>query len=399
MTQSISDQQVKRIEQALGKDGVWISPQLKGQVTAAQEKQIEAAVAKAPTPTYVVLVDLSYDDSLTHGDPSTLTNILRDDTGHNGRYVTLDRAGDDTPELQVDAFPEDYTLYQATMAAKVEQPTDLGAQTLDLLSIMRTGKGYGARLERAKAQHPATYKSYYRTDTSHDGAEDGGHGVAIGISIGAVIVVLALLATIARALVRKRSRATPTRSGSTFTLPKAVLSTVRAAEDREREHDAQREVLALGEAIDRTDLKATTPAAQASWQAALDHYDAARRILDRDHSPADVVGALVLARRGSAALDAAKRDRTWTPRPVCYFNPLHPRPGGEVTWTDGDRSVEVPACDACAAAVRAGREPEDVLDFVSDGKPRHYFKLDLGVWSSTGYGALDTDLLGRLLER
>ena len=91
------------------------------------------------------------------------------------------------------------------------------------------------------------------------------------------------------------TRPTPTRAS--FTLPTAVLSTVRAAEDRRNGSRASTEVLALGEAIDAAELDAVRPEVLSSWQDALDHYDVARRILDRDHSPADVVGAIVLARK------------------------------------------------------------------------------------------------------
>lgn len=397
MSQDITNPLLKQIEQQLGKDGVWISPQLKGQVSPAQEKQIEVAVAKAPTPTYVVLVDLSDNDPLTQGETDNFANILRQDTGHDGHYIVLTRWTDGTPVLQVQTFPDDYVSYQAAEAAKIEQPTNLSAQTLDLLSILRGGS-YDARLAQAKAKHRATYQTYYGAP-SGSSAHGGGHGAAIGISIGSVVIVLGLLATLVRAAVKRHAPSKHSRAATppTFTLPKAVLTTVREAEDRQHEHQAQSEVLALGETIDKADLTATTPAAQAAWQAALDHYDAADQILDHDHSPADAIGALVLARRGSAALAAATAGRAWAPAPGCYFNPLHPTPSGEVTWKNGSRRVEVPACDRCATAVRAGREPEDVLDFVSDGTPRHYFNLKLGVWSATGYGALDTDLLGRLV--
>ena len=200
---------------------------------------------------------------------------------------------------------------------------------------------------------------------------------------------------------RRRGTALPTRPTATsasFTLPRAVLSTVRAEEDRRNETRAGDDVLALGEAIDHAELDPRRGQALPAWQAALDHYDVAQRILDRPHSPADVVGAIVLAGRGRSALASAVRGRGWSPRPGCYFNPLHDGGATPVRWADGDARVRVPACAACAAAVASGREPDDILDFVADGRPVHYFKLDLGVWSRTGYGALDADLLGRMLR-
>ena len=80
----------------------------------------------------------------------------------------------------------------------------------------------------------------------------------------------------------------------------------------------------------------------------------------------------------------------------CWFNPLHDGSTTPVTWRDGDREVDVPACRACAADVRDGREPDDVLDFIEGDRTVHYYRLDLGAWTDTGYGSLDRDLLGAL---
>jgi hypothetical protein len=46
--------------------------------------------------------------------------------------------------------------------------------------------------------------------------------------------------------------------------------------------------------------------------------------------------------------------------------------------------------------VRSGGEPDDVLDLVEGDRTVHYYRLDLGTWTRTGYGALDRDLLGAL---
>ena len=161
--------------------------------------------------------------------------------------------------------------------------------------------------------------------------------------------------------------------------------------------EAEAEVLALGEAIGRGE-PAGTANALGAWQQALDHYAAARSILSQDPAPADVVGALVLARRGEDARTTAEQRKpsAWKPPVRCWFNPLHDGPTTEVSWRDDAREVDVPACAACAADVRAGREPGDILDFIEGDRTVHYFRLDLGAWSTTGYGTLDRDLLGAL---
>ncbi|MGB0102213.1 MAG: hypothetical protein WBP61_18180 [Nocardioides sp.] len=387
----IDESTLTTIETELGDDGVWISPDLRDEVPHAVEKQIEASVASASTPTYVTLVDLDYGDPLTNGDPETLASVIRDDTGRSGIYVGLEHQyPDDAPYLlELTAFPADPGLYQAARVASVEHPDDLGAQTLRTLEILESGDAR-TLYEELDADERAGFSG-----ASAD-------GVSTGTVTGVVAAVLIVLAGVVLAVRRRRTRALPTAPKPTsrsFALPPAVLRTVRAAEDHRNESRAATEVLGLGEAIDAAELDPRRTQALPAWQAALDHYDVGRRILDRDHSPADVVGAIVLARRGQAALASALRGRPWTPQPSCYFNPLHDGGTSPMSWQDGDTRVTVPACPACAGALRRGAEPEGVLDFVSDGRTVHYFKLDLGAWSRTGYGALDTDLLGRLLMR
>ncbi|MFT4287547.1 hypothetical protein, partial [Nocardioides sp.] len=222
-------------------------------------------------------------------------------------------------------------------------------------------------------------------------------------TVGGVLAV-AVVGLAAAVWLRRRGRrrtrlVTASTTGRALALPESVLRTVRAAEDERNESRAQAAVLALGERIDATDFSATTARARASWQAALDHYDVASRILDGSHSPADAVGALVLAERGQEALRAAAQGHGWRPGRRCYFNPLHSLATTTATWTDSGRTVKVPACQACARALQAGQEPPDVLDFVVGGRPRHYYRLDLGAWSRTGFGSLDPDLLSQLLRR
>lgn len=392
----IDEETLAQIEQELGRDGVWVSPQLRAEVPADVERRIEAAVADASTPTYVTLVELDPDDPLTDGRADELANYVRDDTGRSGIYVGMAPTyGDDEPDfkLELTSFPNDYGLYQAARVAAVEHPDDLAQQTLRVLDLLESGD--------AEELYEELDPDDLAGVSGYSSGDDG--GPSAGQVTGVVAVVLLLLAGVVLAVRRRRrggsTPAIPTATGSSFTLPPAVLSTVRAAEDRRNETRASSAVLALGEAIDEAELDPRRTQALPSWQAALDHYDVARRILDREHSPADVVGAIVLAERGRHALTRAARGRGWQPTPSCYFNPLHDGATTPVTWQDGDRNARVPACTACAEDVRAGREPEDVLDFVADGRPVHYFKLDLGAWSSTGYGALDTDLLGRVIAR
>jgi hypothetical protein len=52
----------------------------------------------------------------------------------------------------------------------------------------------------------------------------------------------------------------------------------------------------------------------------------------------------------------------------------------------------VPVCERCIEALSTGIAPDALLD---DGRP--YLERDT-VWSRTGYGALDDDLLPRVVR-
>lgn len=396
MDTTIDEPTLAQIEKELDRDGVWVAPDL-NQVTKADEAEIEAAVAKAPTPTYVVLADISIDDQLTGGDPAQLASVIRDDTGRQGTYIGLQPIYD-KPRLEITAFPDDSSLFYASSIAEIKHPRDITAQTLTSLDLLASDKDLPLMLDRLERTQE---QSTTETPASESASGDDGTDVVPWILGGGLLLILFwTLIGITRLVRGRRSRyIAPTddaRAGRSFSLPAAVLVTVRAAEDQRRQEQAEADVLSLGEAIQNTDLDADASASGASWQAALDHYDFASRILDRKHSPADVVGAIVLARRGRSALDAAVRGRAWKPAAPCYPNPLHGDSSAKVTWRNGESKVRVPVCNDCAADIKRGQDPEDVLDFLDDGTPRRYFTLDLGAWSATGFGALDPNLIDRL---
>lgn len=216
----------------------------------------------------------------------------------------------------------------------------------------------------------------------------------VGDVLGVLLVGAVVLALAGRFRLRRRERLAVPR---TFVLPDSVLERVRAAGDAELVRRARRDVLALGEAIDGTEMGSSGAAA---WAAALDHYEAAGRVLPADApdggvDPLDAAGAVVLATRGLEALAAAERGAEFTPGTPCFLNPLHGDAAGDRTLEHGGRTVEAPICAACRRDLEAERRP-DILDVVVGGKPRHYFETDREPWASTGFGALEPDLVRRL---
>lgn len=375
----ISDGTIAEIEQELAGDGVWIDPAFARthDISADDEASIEQAVASAQQADLnVVLVEVDIDDERFQGSFNSLSAWLQDSSGADATYVGYDSWSE--PNLKVDAYgdqPE--TIYVANVANH-EHPDDLVDQVVEVAELLDNGQA-----EALWSEVPSDERYSWTADEGIQASEVFG-GIGIVVALGAVVVGL---------VAWRRRRRRP----SGFTLPRTVLHTVRAAEDRRLRQQAEAEVLALGEAIGGGEPSGAAPSLEA-WQQALDHYAAARSILSQDAAPADVVGALVLARRGESARAAAqaRKAAAWTPPVRCWFNPLHDGRTTEVTWRGDDREVDVPACDACARDVRAGREPADILDFIEGDRTVHYFRLDLGPWSRTGYGTLERDLLGAL---
>lgn len=403
----ITEKSLRQIEQQLGRDGVWVSPDLRAEFPARAEQRIEKAVAEARPKIYVALVEVPADHPQFHGRLEDVFATIRDDTGRQGTYVGVERTGGLEPAAY--SFGGDDDGSYAGQAAMLRHPDQLIEQVVEAVELVGTGRAEAVYDRLSAPRRPDRKKNAPTQEGDKDAGkpapDDRGTGetgtgtvpptesaaddesdgtvVTVGISMA---VVLALLAVGIGLALRHRSQ-----TGRGFRMPR--IATVRPVGGDRREKLARREVLALGERIEAT----ATSDENDAWQQALDHYDAARRILGGKHEPEDTVGAIVLAARGLSALDAAAEGRDdWKPDRPCYLNPLHGSAVRAVTWRGASAGVDLPACQRCADAIEAGRMPDDVLDFVRDGRPRHYFALDIAPWSSTGYGSLDPDLLSKL---
>ncbi|WP_210648931.1 hypothetical protein [Nocardioides sp. SYSU D00065] len=374
----ITDATIAEIEEELGGDGVWVDPGFARahDISAADEARMEEAVASTEhAELKVVLVEVDSDDERFQGSFSSLTAWMQDTRGGDATYVGWEVWSE--PHLTVVTYGQQPDPIYVASVADHEHPDDLVSQVVEVGELLDSG-----RAEEIWHEVPSDERYSWTADEGMQASEWAAVGGGVVLLVGAVVLAR-------RALRRRRSAG--------FVLPTTVLHTVRAAEDRRLRQQAEAEVLALGEAIGLGEPSGSA-SSLAAWQQALDHYAAARSILSQAAAPADVVGALVLARHGESARAAAQQPEAdaWEPPVRCWFNPLHEGPTTEVTWRDDAREVDVPACAACARDVRAGREPDDVLDFIEGERTVHYFRLDLGAWSRTGYGALDRDLLGAL---
>ncbi|NPC95698.1 hypothetical protein [Nocardioides sp. zg-DK7169] len=392
---------VTEIVADLREDGVHIGPGMARHVDAAEEAAIEAAVARIDVPVHVVVRALE-DGDVFSGDAGDMLTRVHDDLGTPGWFVAptyIFSTGEyslESKEWTGDEGRLDLP-YNAYGIAHWLHPEDVGAGLVELTTAIADGTVPAKAAEARDA-----YEARPETTTTAPGP-DGGDGDGAGgpVIVGAVVAALVVGALAALAIRRRRRPAGARgRPEPRFTLPPSVLERVRSADDARLRSRAEQDVLALGERIDGTQLTRTANAD--AWQAALDHYDAARRVLGRDPAASpdllDVIGAIVLAARGGAALDAAGRSRAFSPDAPCFLNPLHGRAGARRKLDDAGRALDVLVCAQCGKDLAAGRRP-DILDVVRDGEPVHYFATDAEPWASTGYGALEPDLLTALRGR
>ncbi|MDO9378063.1 MAG: hypothetical protein Q7T56_04365 [Nocardioidaceae bacterium] len=370
------DPDLGAVQQALTTTGVYVDPALADQVPASVARQLVADVRGSDPAVYVVVYPLTRGDAF-QGDGASLARTLFDDGGPAGTYVVAyeDYDGPTVKAVALGSTQQDLRDSTVPLLARATSETDLAAQVGAVVPAVVDGT-VESQVEQARQEGRLDY-------STSTGASGDGSVVVPAVGGGLLVALLA----VAVVLLRRRSRAR-----RRLALPRAVVRRVRHASDRQLAQRAETEVLALGEAIDAHEISPRDDTA--AWQAALDHYELARRVMERATGTADVVGAVVLAERGTAALRRAGRGETWTPEKPCYLNPLHGRATTTTRWLD----ARFPACRACDRDVDAGREP-DTLVVTVDGRSVHYAEADVEPWASTGYGSLDPDLVAALQRR
>lgn len=398
------------IHQALETDGYYIDPSLSSQFSPSQVEALEAGLAAATNPTYVVVYPFS-DNDVYGGKGVDLLARLHQQYGEPGVYLTTttELAPSEYDEIMLDGrqydvpgqHDGDLTDYELLYAVRYEKPADLGTAFVRTVELLNAGP------EAIQKAYDEAYGSYqeasddedYSSGTGSDGgsSDDDGGGGFDPTGLVVAVLVLAVLGALGGAAIRQLGRRSTARR-TPVVLPAAALARIRESQEDKRVDEARAAVLALGVAVDEINLG--TADKRAGWQAAFDHFQAARDLLETttatgDPEPLDVVGVLVLAARGEEALGAARRGRAWEPSTPCFLNPLHGVARERVRLDGGPRGQDVPACVDCVASLRADKVP-DMLDVERRGRVVHYFETDVEPWASTGYGALDPDLLQAL---
>ncbi|WP_110206320.1 hypothetical protein [Nocardioides daejeonensis] len=378
------------VHQELELDHVYVHPSLRSLVSESDEESLQQQAAQADHPTYIVVWPYRPGDAYG-GKPADLLTRLHDQYPEPGIYlsneVRLEPIGDsygveiDGRQWGVGGEQDGPIEWRVKSQVGMERQPDVVTSFERGLELLAMDPGdleqlHGTTLD----ERSATYRA------EHPPEDEGGWQAPVVTGLVALLALFVAWRVVVS--FRKQKQPAP--------LPKSAMQRIRAAQSKELLARAQDESQALGELLDELEISPHDD--RSAWQAALDHYAAVRRLLESEEpDPLDVVGALVLTQRGEDALSSARAGQPWEPSRTCFLNPLHGKAAREQRIEVEGRLIDVPVCAACRTALRKKQVP-DIFDVVRRGQPRHYFETDVEPWASSGYGALDPDLL-KLLTR
>lgn len=373
---------VAAIAADLADDRLHIDPSLADQVTADQLATIAATVEASPTPIYVLALPLTGE---TGPSPVQLVTLIHRELPEDGVWFVARPMYDGSWRIESTTYgvSTGNAHHLAGYVADELYPSDLGLQLQKATELMASGTAeevyYETFPERGQPTGTATQQP--------GGAE------LLGVGLPVALTGIGVLAIVVAVLVMRRRPGKP----AGVMMNERALRRISTAQTQAWRHRAETETAHLGDRV--TALEIGPESDRAAWTAALDHYEAANRVLDRTTSAADSIGALVLAQRGHDALDHAISGRPWQPTAVCFFNPLHGPATTTARWQTAAGARDVPACADCRRVVGKHREP-DFLDLPVGDTVVHYIDVDTEAepWASTGYGSLDPDLLARVRE-
>lgn len=386
------DAELDAIHQDLADDQVYVHSSLADEFSADELAEISDNLAAADETVFVVAYPFTPGDAYG-GSPADLLTRLHAEHPDPGLYLATTERFEPTEYTDItlearswdeQGTSESYVLASELSIVRYEAHEDLGEAFVRATELLQLPQDELRELEENAREE---WRESEGLDAGGAGPGDSDGSNVVGYVLGGLLVAVVLGAVVAS---RRRRKAT-----EPLTLPASAVARIRKAHDRKLTEQARADVLALGELIDDAEL---APDANASsWQAALDHYDAARSLLRDTDQPEvlDVVGAIVLADNGSRALADAQADRDFAPPVRCFLNPLHGEGSDRERVRYGDRDVKVPLCRQCRTDLHKDRTP-DILDVEHRGRPVHYFETDAEPWASTGFGSLDPDLVRRL---
>src|SRR5215208_2290346 len=339
---------IDRAAKSLQSDPVYVDPQAKPTISAAQERRLETEISKeGGGPIYIAIVPASARGE-AGGDAGEALRVLATEVGRRGAYAIVAGGQFRAGATRDTGLEEGETRRLATQASDAH-PGDLDAALVDFVDRVGDAR-----------------------------ADDGGGG-----GIGKLFPLLLV--------------------GGAGALGFVWLKRRRAATDEltEVKEAARQDLVALADDVaELEDDVERDPAAKREYLAALEQYDVASRAFDRARTPQalePVAKALEEGRWLMASAEARLEGRPVPERrPPCFFDPRHGPSVRDVPWApDGGAPRDVPACAACALRVDEGQEPEP-RQVLAGGRMVPY-------WSAPGYfggyfgGFLPGLLIGELM--
>jgi hypothetical protein len=354
---------VGKIGQALRSSPVYVDPGASNKLSESQARDLASRIDSGGVPIYVA--------------------VLPDDPAYGGSQIFGRlRAAVDRPGVYAVAIGSSF-----------------GAASDSSVLPGATARSLAAQSEQQHPGDPPAILNAFVTDVSAVAAADrGGNGSGNPGSdsgAGALFGLLAVLLLVGGGgmyLVRRNDRQRQVRE-------RAELEQVRGTVDED--------ITAYGEELTRVGFDPSgpkaTPETLDDYARALDGYEKAKDASTAARRPRDVravTEALEDGRFALAVLDARVEGRPLPERrPPCFFDPRHGPSVRDVEWAPpGGVPRTVPVCDADAARVAEGLEPEVRTVPVGGGR-RPYWDAGpaYGPWAGGYFGGYGSMLLPGLL--
>ncbi|GAA3970477.1 hypothetical protein FOF52_13080 [Thermobifida alba] len=375
---------VERIVAGLREDPLFVDPSAVSLLPREEAEAVREALADQPVPVYVVVVpSLPTDESA--GDEEVLLHAVHHVLGEGGVYVHLNSSWLHSgsyrfSHIVVDVPVDDGDLPRSPVFAE-------GAdELLDLLAAVRTAPPGAPASPTPSAVEFRDHRTEYQPTVADRFSGDFWPGLlVVGPLLGLLLFPLALgLGRAGRAAASGRR----TRRAHRDTERRSLPAPLRARRAPSRPSRARLHRI-LRRELDRltAELEAAA-AAQPGRDRAARAFDAAGLLAaDPAATDHDLVGAIVLAREGRAALAADGLSRS---PGACSVNPLHgaPLPGSAPLRGSAGRSADG-RCARCA-----GRTvPPPPLRLAGEPHTAH-----ANLWTRTGYGRTVPELARTVLK-
>ncbi len=358
---AVAGQYVDAAASGLANDPVYVSPNVSGAPSAADQQQLRDRIGDAGVPMYIAILPAAAKNE-AGGNITQLYREIGQKLQRPGVYAviagdqgTADRsfgAGATGGVLPAGVIPNIAT--DVVNAHKGGSDQDL---LLDFVGRVKTAVAQGGSAAPA--------------DSSNSGS---GAGVVIGIVL-AVLVVVGGGALFLSSRRKRRER-------------EQQLAEVKTA--------AQEDLLALSDDIRALDIDTkmpgTKPEALTHYSQAVDSYQRATESLDharRIEDMAQVSSALEEGRYSMASTRALLEGRSLPERrSPCFFDPRHGPSVEDVTWEPpGGVPRQVPACAADADRIHNGIEPHTREVLVNDRRvPFYQAPAYYGPWYGGYFG-------------